>query len=205
MSEQTGSEIADPEKNSPRQSDEQLMLSYARGETGAFTALFLRYKQPVFGFFRRRVSDPALAEELTQETFIAILRRVEQYQPTALFRTYLYAIGYRILRSYRRKAFFRAGFSGMTNPGKEPCTNPSIELNLLMREALRKLDRIDQEVLLLREFEQLSYAEIATILGLPINTIRSRLFRARTALRELLIRRPAGVVGAQLTITKEQA
>jgi RNA polymerase sigma-70 factor (ECF subfamily) len=206
MSEQMGSGIPDHDNGSaPPQSDEQLMLRYARGETVAFTTLFHRYRQPVFGFFRRRVSDYALAEELTQETFIAILRGAGEYQPTALFRTYLYAIGYRILRTHRRKAYFRAGFLAKTMPGQEPCANPSLELDLLMREAIRKLERIDREVLLLREFEQLSYAEIAAILDLPMNTVRSRLFRARTALRELLSRRPARVAGAQLSITKEQA
>ena len=51
----------------------------------------------------------------------------------------------------------------------------------LMREALRKLDGMDREILLLREFEQLSYAEIAELLNLPVNTVRSRLFRARMA------------------------
>jgi RNA polymerase sigma-70 factor (ECF subfamily) len=49
-----------------------------------------------------------------------------------------------------------------------------------------KLERLDREILLLREFEQLSYAEIAVLLHLPLNTVRSRLFRARIALRDLL-------------------
>jgi DNA-directed RNA polymerase specialized sigma24 family protein len=61
-----------------------------------------------------------------------------------------------------------------------------IESGLWVRRAVEKLDRIDREVLLLREFEQLSYAEIADLLHLPLNTVRSRLFRARTALRNLL-------------------
>jgi RNA polymerase sigma-70 factor (ECF subfamily) len=56
-----------------------------------------------------------------------------------------------------------------------------------MREALTNLDAMDREILLLREFEQLSYAEIAELLNLPVNTVRSRLFRARTALRDLLL------------------
>jgi RNA polymerase sigma-70 factor (ECF subfamily) len=55
-----------------------------------------------------------------------------------------------------------------------------------MREAIRKLEVMDREILLLRDFEQLSYGEIAELLNLPVNTVRSRLFRARTALRELL-------------------
>jgi RNA polymerase sigma-70 factor (ECF subfamily) len=55
-----------------------------------------------------------------------------------------------------------------------------------MREAIARLDRIDREVLLLREFEKLSYTEIAEVLALPLNTVRSRLFRARSALHDLL-------------------
>jgi RNA polymerase sigma-70 factor (ECF subfamily) len=51
---------------------------------------------------------------------------------------------------------------------------------------VNRLERVDREILLLREFEHLSYAEIAELLRLPLNTVRSRLFRARTALRELL-------------------
>ena len=90
------------------ETDEQLMVAFARGSTDAFTTLFTRYKQPLFGFFRRRVSDPSQAEELTQETFLAVLRATSRYQASALFRTYLYAIGFKILRAHRRKAAFRA-------------------------------------------------------------------------------------------------
>ena len=168
------------------QSDEQLMVAFSRGQTEAFSALFARYKQPLFGFFRRRVADPAQAEELTQETFLAVLRAAARYQASALFRTYLYAVGFKILRAYRRKAAFRATFLGEQPPGREPAIDNAIETQALMRQAVGKLERLDREVLLLREFEQLSYAEIAGLLGLPLNTVRSRLFRARLALRDLL-------------------
>src|ERR1700739_355287 len=77
-------------------SDEELMATFAKGSTEAFSELFTRYKQPLFGFFRRRVGDPAHAEELTQETFLAVLRAASRYEPRALFRTYLYAIGFKI-------------------------------------------------------------------------------------------------------------
>jgi RNA polymerase sigma-70 factor (ECF subfamily) len=55
-----------------------------------------------------------------------------------------------------------------------------------VREALAKLDSADREILMLREYEQLSYGEIAELLRIPVNTVRSRLFRARMALRECL-------------------
>jgi RNA polymerase sigma-70 factor, ECF subfamily len=172
-------------------SDEQLMTAFARGSAEAFDTLFARYRQPLYGFFCRRLPDRGHAEELTQETFLAILRARERYEPTALFRTYLYAIALRILRAWRRKAAFRAVFTGQLPEGREPSARDSTDASIVLREAVHKLDSIDREVLLLREFEELSYIEIATVLRIPLNTVRSRLFRARTALRELLTVHPA--------------
>jgi RNA polymerase sigma-70 factor, ECF subfamily len=167
-------------------SDEQLMLAFSKGSSYAFDELFSRYKQPVYGFFRRRVPESAQAEELTQETFVALLRAGSRYEPRALFRTYLYAIGLKILRAHRRKAAFRATFFGQQNSAPDPSKRDATEAGLWVRRAVEKLDPVDREILLLREFEQLSYAEIADLLQLPLNTVRSRLFRARTALRNLL-------------------
>ena len=83
------------EQSGAEGSDEQLMVAFSRGSTDAFSELFKRYKQPLFGFFRRRLTDPTEAEQLAQETFLAVLRASSRYQPRALFRTYLYAIGFR--------------------------------------------------------------------------------------------------------------
>lgn len=164
--------------------DEDLMLAFCRGSTDAFAELFSRYKQPLFGFFRRRVPDPSHAEELTQETFLAILRASSRYEVSALFRTYLYAIAFKILRAHRRKAAFRALFLGTDST--EPSTPNTLDTDISVRDAVAKLDSHEREILLLREFEQLSYAEIAELLSLPVNTVRSRLFRARTALHDML-------------------
>jgi RNA polymerase sigma-70 factor (ECF subfamily) len=185
-------------------SDEQLMLAFSKGSSYAFDELFSRYKQPIFGFFRRRVAESAQAEELTQETFVALLRASARYEPRALFRTYLYAVGFKILRAHRRKNAFRATFFGQRNSAPDPAKQDATESGLWVRRAVEKLEPMDREILLLREFEQLSYAEIADLLQLPLNTVRSRLFRARTALRNLL--EPptaAGTQGASQPIAKK--
>jgi RNA polymerase sigma-70 factor, ECF subfamily len=167
-------------------SDENLMLVFSQGSAEAFAELFRRYKQPIYGFFRRRVGEPSSAEELAQETFLALVRSASRYQPRALFRTYVYAIALKILRSHQRKVAFRATFLGQRNSTPDRSHHDGTEAVLWVRRALAKLNATDREVLMLREFEQLSYAEIADVLELPINTVRSRLFRARTALRNLL-------------------
>jgi RNA polymerase sigma-70 factor (ECF subfamily) len=186
-----------------QETDEQLMAAFARGSADAFDALFLRYRQPIYGFFCRRIVDRSHAEELAQETFLAILCARNRYEATALFRTWLYAIALRILQSYRRKAAFRGMFSGTLPADEEPGTRPGIDAGIALREALSKLDRIEREILMLREFEQLSYAEIAVVLGIPVNTVRSRLFRARGALRDLLAT-PAATPGAQALSKREE-
>ena len=177
---------AQAERQRPGLSDERLMLAVSQGSSEAFTELFHRYKQSIYGFFCRRLADPASAEELTQETFFALLHAAARYEPRALFRTYLYAIGFKILRAHRRKAAFRAAFLGHGNSFPNAAKQDATESGLWVRRAVEKLDPLAREIVMLREFEQLSYGEIADLLQLPLNTVRSRLFRARTALRELL-------------------
>jgi RNA polymerase sigma-70 factor (ECF subfamily) len=184
-------------------SDEQLVAAFTRGSTEAFSELFARYNQPLLGFFRRRVADPAHAEELTQETFLAVLRAASRYEPRALFRTYLYAIGFRILRAHRRKAAFRLTFLGAAG-FREPAAQPATDAEVVLRQAVGKLERTDREILMLREFEELSYSEIAELLRLPVNTVRSRLSRARMALRDLLAAPAPKSTAAELAESEER-
>ncbi|MGA2811836.1 MAG: RNA polymerase sigma factor [Candidatus Acidiferrum sp.] len=172
---------------SAQSSDEELILAARGGSEAAFTTLFHRYKRAVFGFFSRRLTDSARAEELTQDTFLALFRAAARYEPSAPFRSYLHAIAFRILRSDRRKSIFRSAFLGSAKAAESASTRGHTENSLWIRRALAKLDSTDREIVMLREYQQLSYAEIATVLQIPLNTVRSRLFRARTALRSLLI------------------
>lgn len=163
--------------------DEQLMLEFQRGSHAAFEELFKRYREPIYGFFRRRLWDGPRAEELAQETFLAVLCGATRYEPRAPVRSYLYGIALNLLAAERRKT------AHASNPLEEidaaVASNP--DTALCVRQAVSRLDPDDREVLLLREYEQLSYADMATLLGIPINTVRSRLFRARMALKDLLV------------------
>jgi RNA polymerase sigma-70 factor (ECF subfamily) len=161
--------------------DETLMLEFQRGSRPAFDELFARYHNPIHGFFRRRLADTARAEDLTQETFLAVIRAASRYQPTAPFRTYLYAIAMKLLFVERRKQARDSPDQSHELPSFD-----ELDAALWVRRSIEKLDPCDREILMLREYEQLSYDEIATLLVLPVNTVRSRLFRARMALKRLL-------------------
>jgi RNA polymerase sigma-70 factor (ECF subfamily) len=168
-------------------SDEALMLEFRGGSRAAFEELFARYRGPLYGFFRRRLyrstSDDQRAEDLMQETFLAVIRAADRYEPRSLVRTYLYGIAMNLLAAERRKI---AKEGPAIDEVAEPGGRQASDAVLWIRQALEKLDECEREILMLREFEQLSYAEIAELQNLPVNTVRSRLFRARMALRALL-------------------
>jgi RNA polymerase sigma-70 factor (ECF subfamily) len=164
-------------------SDETLMLEFQGGSRAAFEELFARYRDPLYGFFRRRLASAERAEDLTQDTFLAVLHAVSRYEPRAQVRTYLYGIALKLLAAERRKQC-RSGSGPDSMP--EPATSDSPETTLWIRQALARLDENEREILMLREYEQLSYSEIAGLLHLPLNTVRSRLFRARMALKDYL-------------------
>ena len=164
-------------------SDEALMLEFQAGSRAAFEELFARYQKPLYGFFGRRLNNPERAEDLAQETFLAVIRAVSRYEPRALVRTYLYGIALKLLAAERRKGSTRGTF-GQLAP--EPKIDRAPESVLWIRQAMEKLDAPEREILMLREYEQLSYSDISELLRIPVNTVRSRLFRSRLALKGYL-------------------
>jgi RNA polymerase sigma-70 factor, ECF subfamily len=167
--------------------DEQLIVAFQRGERDAFTALFERYRQPVYALFRRRLANPARAEELAQECFVALIENVARYEPRASFRSYLYGIAMKQVSAERRKAGREVAENEKLDDRSDPAhADATPESSIWIRDALAKLDAPEREILMLREYEQLSYLEIGTLMQMPVNTVRSRLFRARTALKEQL-------------------
>ena len=167
--------------------DEALMQEFQRGSRAAFEELFARYRKPLYGFFGRRLNNTERAEDLTQETFLAVIRAVSRYEPRASVRTYLYGIALKLLAAERRRVFRNSAWSSALGLGTtEPNTDRTPDSVLWVRQAMERLDASDREILMLREYEQLSYSEIAELLRIPVNTVRSRLFRSRLALKSYL-------------------
>jgi len=173
-------------------SDDELMREVANGSQRAFEELFERYRGPIWRFFRRRTDDAAKAEELAQDTFVAVLEGAKRFEHRGTFRSFLFAVAYNVLAADRRKTAFRATHELTSEP--PDLSRPSPEAAIWVRNALSQLDDSDREILMLREYEQLSYQEIADARGTPVNTVRSQLFRARAALRDAL--------GAETTTTE---
>ncbi len=157
-------------------------MQFQRGDESAFRELFDRHKNPVYGYVRRRISDPGRSEDITQDVFLALVRNRNGYRRRASFRTYLYRIAHnRVVSEYRsRKETFPLADDAHPAPGGD-----TEQINQV-REALAQIDADQREVVMMREYEGLSYQEISTVLKIPVGTVRSRLFRGKMALRELL-------------------
>ena len=171
--------------------DEQLMAQFQSGDPAeskvALVELFERYRQPIYAFFRRRLANPARAEELAQECFVALIQNAKRYEPRASFRSYLYGIAMRMTLAERRKSGREVAENEKLDTRVDASTaGDTRDGTIWIRDALEKLTEQEREILMLREYEQLSYVEIGSLLGMPINTVRTRLFRARTALKEQL-------------------
>ena len=118
-------------------SDEALMLDFQRGSREVFEELFARYREPLYGFFCRRLESRERAEGLAQETFLAVIRATSRYEPRALVRTYLYGIALNLLAAERRKRL-RDAVSAESD--SELTTNTVSDAALWVRHALEKLD-----------------------------------------------------------------
>ena len=188
--------------------DEDLMLAHGEGLEPAFAELLRRHERGVLNFVYRMVHNRHVAEELTQEVFLALVKNGQRYRPTAKFTTYLYAIASNIVskewaRQKRRPKFF--SLSGWWS-GSDDDDTPELhehlgddkanvlaafqqgEVSEAVNAALRHLPEHQREVFVLRRFQDLPYAEIAEILDVPIGTVKSRVVRAERALRPYLER-----------------
>jgi RNA polymerase sigma-70 factor (ECF subfamily) len=168
--------------------DEQLVLAFQGGSREAFEELFERYREPVYRFFRRRLDHPGRAEELAQECFLALLQNAARYEPRTSFRSYLYGIAMNLVFAERRKAGREVSENERLDERLDRSEGKATtDAGIWVRDALENLPKDEREILMLREYEQLSYEEIGGLMRLPVNTVRSRLFRARIAMKEQLM------------------
>ncbi len=179
-------------------SDEELMALFQEGDAGAFTFLVRRYKDDLTNFVFRFVGDRAEAEDLVQETFVRVFRKKGLYTGVAKFSTWLYTIASNLAKTRLRRMalwrFVRIGSGGEEGPEfdlPDEETRPDSAADEALREervqkALDALPVKFREVIILRDIQELSYEEIASITGMAIGTVKSRINRARMQLRALL-------------------
>jgi RNA polymerase sigma-70 factor (ECF subfamily) len=184
------------------EADEALMLRYQKGETRAFEILLTRHRKPVYNFILRFVRSRELAEDLLQETFLRVIKGAANYKRKAKFTTWLYTIARNLCVDQSRRAKHRkaqsldaplrrgdADNSGTlldVVPGDDLATDRkavSRQLHVTLQQAIDGLSEEQREVFLMREFLDMPFKQIAEVVGVPENTVKSRMRYALEKLR----------------------
>lgn len=176
--------------------EEALIRRAMSGDTEAYGELVERYQQRIFNLVGRMVGRREAAEDLVQEIFIKAFRKIGGFRFESSFFTWLYTIALNTCRNYyRRPEPLRSALDVEENEAlverASPTEAPDEQVFRrqraeLIRRVLDQLPPDQKEVLIMCDLEGLSYQQIADLTGVPIGTVRSRIFRARSNLKGLL-------------------
>jgi RNA polymerase sigma-70 factor, ECF subfamily len=176
--------------------DEELLLRMNAGDETAFVALYRRWQAGIYRFALRMCGSEALAEDVTQEVFMILMRDSSRYDASkGSLSAYLYGIArFQVLRKIQRERTMISiedDDAEVTEEKLTTCYDPLLNLTReetvqSVRDAILVLPPHYREVVVLCELHEMSYADAATVLGCAIGTVRSRLHRARGLLVERL-------------------
>lgn len=173
--------------------DERLLNRASRGDEAAFLQLYERHRDAVFRFAYRLLGSTSLAEDVTHDCFLSLLRQPGKFDPSrASLRTYLLAAA----RNLSSKHFRHAGSEVTVEElpeeprlpeGAEPLRQLlAEELSSEVQRAVESLPPLQREALILFEYEELSLAQVALVVGADVGTVKARLHRARQRLKRVL-------------------
>jgi len=181
--------------------DAALMLRVKRGDREAFEALVEKYKQPVMNLVYRTLHDATEAEDLTQHVFLQVYKSAHRYEVSAKFSTWIFTIARNLtLNEIRRRTRHPADSLDATSPEDDqpmiqvedrkhfaaPDAVLHAELQAKIEEALGDLPEKQRTALLMCREEELSYEEMAKVLGCSLSATKSLIHRARETLKEVL-------------------
>ena len=187
------------DKNLTELSDEALIGEFQQNNTiEAFEILVKRYKNPLTNFVYRFLGDYETCTDVVQETMIKFYRSKDSYKSIAKFSTWIYTIATNLARTEYQRRHRRQIFSinsyGEDNENYEipdETYRPDIMTDSgikdkIIQEALLKVSTAYREAVILRDIQELSYEEIAEIMGIEVGTVKSRINRGRAQLQKLL-------------------
>jgi RNA polymerase sigma-70 factor (ECF subfamily) len=170
------------------------------GDAEVIATLVERYQHRLYRYLLRLVSRPSTAEDLFQQTWLRVMERIRYYDPRRSFEGWLFAVAHNLaidhLRRKQPESLDEPLPSGETQSDLTRSINPgALELLLSKERAGRVLGAVSdlplafREVITLRFEEEMKLEEIATVLGLPMGTVKTRLHRAMKALRTILVKK----------------
>jgi RNA polymerase sigma-70 factor (ECF subfamily) len=198
--------MPDPSRGGP--SDEDLVAAYLSGQTEAFGTLVERHERRVYNLALRMIGREEDARDAVQEAFLTAMRKLSTFRGEAAFTTWMHRVTvnacYDLLRKRRRAPLLEGHREdGPSEPEPaSPDPSTSVDLSLDVRRALLEVPPDYRAAMILHDVQDLPYEEVATILGVPIGTVRSRIHRGRVALaRAMGIDQGSGAPGGQPGLT----
>ena len=165
--------------------DLELVAACADREPEAFRELLLRYRRSAVTLAYQMLGNMEDAEDVAQEAFVRVFQAIPRFRGQSAFSTWLYRIVTNLCLGTRRQRRPTVDLDAVREPSAPDSTSRCVTEGLLTRQVMAAMPGELRAILLLREQEGLSYREISDALGLPLGTVRSRLSKARTALRRL--------------------
>jgi RNA polymerase sigma factor (sigma-70 family) len=182
-----GSNPLDPSGRA-HQEDELLVIRCQLGERAAFDELIDRWHGPLLRYVRRMTGQDDAAREVVQDAWLRVLRGISRLRDGARLRPWLFGIARRAVIDRLREKYAAAvdGDVDVSAIAADPVPDDLVEEVAAMQHELSRLPLTEREVLTLFYLRELSLAEVADVLSVPIGTVKSRLFRARQLLRRAL-------------------
>jgi RNA polymerase sigma-70 factor (ECF subfamily) len=172
-----------------QQTDHELLVMMLTGDEEAFTALYRRRQGPVYRFALQMTGNVVIAEDVTQEVFMALLSRSAKYDVArGSLASFLYGIARNLVYRRLEKTAEIEDYAGPDDILDDLTRRETIEI---VRRAVLSLPPVYREAVVLCDLQDTSYEEAAQVLDCPIGTVRSRLNRGRSMLAQKL--RPAAV------------
>src|SRR4051812_14421628 len=168
--------------------DELLAVRCQLGEPAAFDALIARWHDPLWKYARRVTADEEAAADVVQDVWLRVVRGIARLKDAARLRPWLFGIARRVLMDRLRDKYADAHFVSADTLDilAADDTTDMDESIAMMHEELAQLPFAEREVLVLFYLQELTLNELAEILGVPVGTVKSRLFRARQTMRRQL-------------------
>lgn len=192
-------------QSSSATTDRELVFTAIDGVDGSFEELVRRYQRPISAYVYRMVGDYESALDLTQEIFIKVYSSLRRYRPEFKFSTWIYKIAHNAAVDHLRRSSTREQSiingsesdtfelpieSGRPSPEQE---SERKERRIEIEAVVRTLPSNYRELIILRHSQDLTYDEIVEVTGLPLGTVKNRLFRAREMMRQQFVEK--GITG----------
>jgi RNA polymerase sigma-70 factor (ECF subfamily) len=182
-------------------SDEELILRFQKEDNDAFSQLVTRYKDRLVNFLFRYTGGRDEAEDIAQDTFLRLYRLKHTYKEVGKFSSWFYTIALNQAKSHKRDKLRHKAISmnqtygederEMEFPSDTKLPDEDImaeDENFYIQKAINSLEEKHKEIIILRDIQDMEYEEIASILKIPVGTVKSRINRARESLKVMLER-----------------